>query len=238
MSDSCTPQLRACSTRVTSLDDAGIPIPGTMYVSEALVLMQFVPDVAAGADWEVRNRSGYVFDSGKVCDVTKRYLVDLVLCTPDPVLSNLLIGGEIFDNSERTFTLRQPDGGSALRAPAHETLRAVDHSALIGHAYPRLNECSNPNGVSIEIWTMRIDQEIQRPAADYPWARWVFPKVHLTLGSRAFGNDILGTQMNGWAVENSSWGTGPMADWPRDSLSAAQWFPVATIPVTACGYAA
>lgn len=207
MSNRCLPQLRACATRVARLDSNGVPSPGANNL--------YVTDalVSMGVT--------YVADEGETIEIpnacgnvwrfrdNQRYQgidVTLQVRSPDPELAELLADGTVLS-----------DGDAA------------------GYALPELNTDVNPNGVSLELWVKQmVPGGGQDP--DFPYARWVFPQVHLIMDEMTFENAALQPSFTGFAVENSNWFDGPLNDWNMDSDKAVQWIEDATIPTTSCGY--
>lgn len=208
MPEHCGGQVQACATRVSRLEPNGVPDPGAnnLYVSDALVLVTFTPEIVAGEEIEQKNGCGAVCVNFKDDDRIKRWNVVLQLCTPDPFLHELLVGGTVLEDGEAR-----------------------------GYAFPALNTVGNPNGISLEFWSKRVTSDGSLDP-DKPYAWWVAPRVKLQPGERSFQNAALGNPFTGFAVENENWFDGPLNDWPVASDRALQWLPTEAPPVASCGY--
>lgn len=208
MPNECLPQLQACAIRVSRLEANGRTDAGAnnLYVSDALVTWDVSVELTEGDEFEVKNACGATCVTYKDCDRIKRITITGELCTPDPQLHELMMGGAVLT-----------DG------------------AAVGYAFPELNASDCPNGVSVELWTKQIDSTGAQDA-DFPYAWWAFPRVYLTPSNRTFENGPLGNPFTGFGVENPNWFDGPMNDWPVDSDRVAQWIPTDTIPEALCSY--
>lgn len=204
----CLAQLQACAVRVARLDGAGVPDPGadSLYVSDALIQLVANPVYEAGDEFTQKNACGNLCLNFKDQDKLRRVDVTLQLCTPDPELSELLSGGVVLT-----------DG------------------AAVGYGAPRIGVSSTPNGASIELWTKRVDTDGNLDDV-FPYAWWVFPKVHLRPDSRTFENNPVNNQFTGFATENPNWFDGPVNDWPVASDRVFQWIPTDQLPTADCGY--
>lgn len=206
----CLPQIHACAMRVTRLNAAGESDIGAsnMYVTDALITMNLAPQIEEGEEITMKNGCGKIVVGYKAASSLKRLGVELNLATPDPELHELLTGGKVLSYSGRT-----------------------------GFGFPALGELFSENGISLELWTHRVDESGDTDP-DLPFARWVFPRVKLGIGNREFGNKALENPLSGFAIENANWGTGPVADWPTDSDRVAQWLPMplSDYPDVDCGY--
>lgn len=205
----CRPQVQACAIRVARLDTNGVPLPGAnnLIVSDALVSLGVTAVYTDGDEIEEKNACGSVAVNYKGPDSFKRLDISIQLVTPDPYLSEML------------------STGSALIANAAD---------IKGYAAPSIGTVQG-NGVSIEVWTNRVDSGALD--ADYPYAHWAYPKVqNLRIGDHTHQNGALLPQFVGQAVENPNWFDGPLNDWPADSDRVYQWVPAAALPVASCGY--
>lgn len=198
------PQIHADAIRVTLLDVHGHPLVGAhnVYVTDTLTKLTAKSAYTDGAYIREVNASGGVCINFKEDDTFDGVDVDLELCSPDPYLSAWLSGGTL--------------------------LTGVDPD-VPGFAYPRLGAIRG-NGVSVELWAKRIDNDDL--AADYPYAWWVLPKVRrMKLGDKNFEKALQNTMFSGRAIENPGWGDGPTNDWPEASDSVLQWVPATDLPV-------
>jgi len=183
--------LQCVAIRVTELDFTGEPAPGNpMYVSDQLVKIDFNPDMEAGQEISNRGASGNLCVVYRTPDLMKRLTISLELCVPDPELEVLLSGGKVFYDEDN------PED-------------------VAGFEYPPLMVDATPNGVSVEAWTRYIVEGSQ--PAGQPYMRWVFPRMYLRKGNRTIDVNSMATTFEGYAIENPSWGDGPVDDWPFES---------------------
>lgn len=204
----CRGQVSGCVSRYARLDTNGVPLPGenNLYVSDALVTLGFTAVYTDGDEIEEKNACGTTKVSYRQPDTFKRGDVELTLVTPDPFLSEFLSGGDVLTS------------GSIPK----------------GFAAPPLGPVTG-NGISIEVWTLRIDEGDQD--ADYPYAHWAYPKVkNLRIGDHEHGASALKPVFSGQAYENINWYDGPVGDWPATSDRIYQWIPCQTMPTPSCAY--
>lgn len=207
----CRSQLHACAIRVALLTATGAPSVGAsnMYVSDALVAFTFTPVYTDGDEVEDKNACGTVKVNYKSPDSFKRGDVSIELVTPDPFLTAWLGGGALIPAS----------GGVPAGA------QAPPIGAITG------------NGVSVELWTKRVDDGDLD--ATYPYAHWAYPKIkNLRIAPHTHGNSPLHATFTGQAYENLLWGDGPLNDFDVDSDRVYQWVPTATLPAATCALGA
>lgn len=206
----CLPQVHACAIRVARLAANGAPLVGAqnLYVSDALSILTTTPVYTDGDEIEEKNACGNVAINYRGDDSFKRLDVALTLVTPDPELHEMLASGS----------------------------EVLTDGAAVGWAYPPIGSVGG-NGVSIELWSKRIDDGDLD--ATFPYAWWVYPKVkNLRVGERAHQNGPLLAPLAGQAYENPNWFDGPLNDWPATSDRVGQWIPTAALPDVVCGYQA
>lgn len=210
MANDCLPSIQACAMRVTRLEADGTPDVGAsnMYVTAGLITLTATPVWQDGAEMTVANACGDLCLDYQENSRLRRLDVELNICAPDPELSELLSGGTVLTSA-----------------------------GAIGYAYPSLLEDPNPNGVSLELWSKRIDED-GAPDATFPYMWWVLPRVWLRIGAKNFENGPMNNPFSGRAKQNAQWGTGPMDDWPVASTRVLQHLPTADLPDTLCGYQA
>lgn len=210
MANDCMSSIHACAIRVARLESDGVPLPGAnnLYVSDGIIELSFTPEVEAGDEVTVKNGCGAVCVSHRNDEIIKWWNVELTICRPDPELQELLTGGAVLT-----------DGGA------------------VGYQPPALNTVSAPNGISVEVWSHRLDD-----GGDYdptfPYFHWAFPKIKgLHFGARRLFNGALENPFTGGrALENSNWFDGPGNDWNVDSSRAWGQMPTDIIPTSDCGY--
>lgn len=108
MANDCAASLFVCMMRVARLNADGSPDAGAnnLYVTDALIKLTWEPDLEAGQEFLVKNGCGDVAASHKHDDQIKRYNMALDLVSPDPDLTELLVGGTVLD------------GGNGYQAPS------------------------------------------------------------------------------------------------------------------------
>lgn len=210
--DPCGGSVQACFMRVAALGADGVPAPGAsnLYVSDALVKLSFTPELKAGSDFELISGCGAVCVQYKDCDRIKRLTFDLEICSPDPELTQMLVGGALL----------------------------TQDSITRGFAFPAAGQETCPNGVSIEAWSKNIDGSGNQDA-DWPWWRWVFPRTFWQLGARELANSIMTNPLTGFGTENDNFYNGPANDIPADFLAYSNrvgfYFTDHSVPVASCG---
>lgn len=196
--------------RVTRLDAAGAPLVGAnnLYVTDTLTELTFTPEFKEGVEIEQENAAGGVCVTYKAPDKLKRLQIGLGLCTPDPELIEMLVGGVAIQ-----------DGGET-----------------VGYASSEVGADPTPHGVSLEVWTRAIIDGDN--AATDPYWRWLFPRVRLRLDQRAINTSNMVSPMSGHGSQNPSWGDGPTNDWPYVSNRVFQHVRASTVPTAQLGYQA
>lgn len=192
--------VRGRALRVTALASDGSPAVGTscdVYLSGGFIAFQFTPTYSDGAEIEVTNASGEVCVYYKLPDTLKNVGLQLQLCDPDPVLTQMLVGGTV---------LTAP--GNSGYAPA-----GTDAGDLVavGYASEHAGRAAVQNGVAVEVWADAIVNS--RSASRAPFWHYVFPSAHFKLdGDRVIENGNLATQFAGTGVGNEMFGSGPNMD--------------------------
>lgn len=208
MADDCLPQVHAIRMRLANLGPDGVPLPGAenLYVSDAITTLTLGSEIADASEIEERNGADEICVAYQGDPSLKWGTVSLQICTPDPYLEAMLSTGTVIDL------------GSGVPA---------------GFAYPAIGPLRS-DGISIELWTRRINNGDMDP--DYPYGWWVLPKIkRLRMADREFGNASIKPSYEGKAYENVNWFDGPLNDWPASSDRYAQWVPTATVPDAQCG---
>lgn len=203
------PQVHGIRMRVALLDQNGVPTPGasSLYTTDAYTKVGLSPVYTDGNEIEVQNAQGVTCVRYRSSDTLKRADIDIELCSVDPYLVAMLTGGSLLTTTAPIKT---------------------------GLALPRLGEVSG-NGVSIEVWSRRVDDGEED--VDSPYAWWVYPRVkNLRIGDYAHEANALLPTITGQAYENPNWFDGPLNDWPSTSTSYGQYIPTVTLPAVAVGY--
>lgn len=201
------PQVHGIRMRVAQLDQNGVPTPGTdqLYVTDAFTKVSVAPVYTNGAEIERKNAQGETCTHYKSADTFKRMDITIELCSPDPYLAAMLSGGDVLTNLLRT-----------------------------GFAPPALGPITG-DGLSVEVWSRRIDEGEED--ADSPYGWWVYPRVkNLRLGNYEHGDSDVLPVFTGQAYENPNWLDGPLNDWPVASTKVFQTMPTAELPTAQVGY--
>jgi hypothetical protein len=192
--------VRGRALRCTTLGPDGAPAVGTscdVYLSGGFISFQFTPAYSDGDEIEVKNASGETCVYYKLPDTLKNVGLQLQLCDPDPVLTQMLVGGTV---------LTAP--GNSAYAPA-----GTDAGDLVavGYASQLAGQAATPNGVAVEVWADAIVNS--RSASRAPFWHYLFPSAQFKLdGDRVIENGNLATQFAGTGVGNEMFGSGPNID--------------------------
>ena len=207
--------VRGRALRCTALGSDGAPAVGTscdVYLTGGFISFQFTPAYSDGDEIEVKNAAGETCVYYKLPDTLKNVGLQLQLCDPDPVLTQMLVGGTVLTAA-----------GNSAYAPAGTDagdLVAVGYaSELAGHA-------ATPNGVAVEVWADAIVNS--RSASRAPFWHYLFPSAQFKLdGDRVIENGNLATQFAGTGVGNEMFGSGPNMDLtgvtPAPAAGAWDW---------------
>lgn len=210
MANDCLPQIAACVMRVSRLDANGLMLVGSnnMYVSNALTKITRTPQYEDGDEIKQKNGCGAICLNYQAPPSYLRDDITIELCTVDPQLMEMLIGGTVLTSGVR-----------------------------VGQAAPAIGVISQQaqNGVSIEVWAKRIRNGVVDSTNPYAW--YVFPKVtNLKLTNANHENAAHLPAISGQMYENVNWYNGPLNDWPAASDKTWQWLPWPTAPESSCGY--
>lgn len=210
MANDCLPSIQACALRAARLEPNGVPDPGSdsLYVTSGLITLTATPVYRDGDEFQLTNACGDLCLDYKDQDRLRRIDVELNICAPDPELTEMLAGGTVLT-----------DG------------------AAVGYAFPELLVNPNPYGISLELWSKRVDED-GVPDSELPYYRWVLPRVWLRVGAKNFENGPMNNPFSGYAKQNSNWYDGPTNDWPVASNRVMQYLPVGSsdLPTADCGY--
>lgn len=204
--------LFALGMRVTKLNADGTPMVGsqTCYTTDSLISTELGMDYTKPDTVQQTNGSAVICVSyAAPASLTGAHLSSLQLCTPDPVIMQFLIGGNILLDGD---------------------------SNEIGYQAPQLGIDPTPNGISIELFSNAILDGTKADTNPYLW--WVLPRCYVTAGSNMkleAANPALPT-FDGTMQQNANWGAGPDNEWVYDSSRIWQYARVETIPDLTPGY--
>jgi hypothetical protein len=108
--------LFVCAMRVARLDSDGTPTIGAdkMVESDALIKLTWEPDLEAGQEFTLKNGCGDIHATKKKDDQIKALNLSLDLVTPDPSLTEILVGGTVLASGDG---YAYPDLGKVTRGP-------------------------------------------------------------------------------------------------------------------------
>lgn len=192
--------VRGVALRVTRLGPDGAPVTGTncdVYLTGGFITATFTPAYSTGDEIEQKNAAGEVCVYFKMPDTLRNVGLNLAICDPDPVLTELLVGGDVLTAAY----------GSALAPPSAEE----GDTAAVGYAAESIGVEANPYGVAVEIWAQAV---VSGKAANVaPYWHYVFPYATFRLdGDRVVENGALATTFVGTGGGNAAFGTGPNMD--------------------------
>ena len=196
--------------RVSRLDSDGFILPGsnTVYTQKAFMSFQFTPEMEEGEEITEKNADGSICYSSQERSTLKRVTLSLSVCSPDPELEELLLGGTIFKTGDE----------------------------VVGYAAPEAGTVANPDGIAIEAWSRAMNAS-GKPIAGSGFYHWVFPYgAFAPAGDRVMENGLMANEYEGWAVGNENFGTGPDGSWAFSSTAPYQYARAATAPVDQEGY--
>ena len=212
--------VRGVALRVTRLDANGRPTTGSgcdVYLSGGFISFTFTPNYSEGEEIEIKNAAGEVCVYFKMPDTLKDVGVGLELCDPDPVLTQMLVGGEVLTGVAPSACAPEAEAGS---------------SVAVGYAAEKQGIESNPYGVAIEVWAQAIVNG--KAAGGCPYWHYLIPYAKFRLdGDRVVENGNLATVFAGTGGGNSGFGEGPIMDFtgvsPTPPPGAFSWgFPALT----------
>jgi hypothetical protein len=208
--------VQGVAIRTTRLNPSGTVIPTESYFSKSFIRVSFTPEYEEGDEITEKNADGTICVTFKAPDTLKRVTMEIAVCDPDPVLSQLLSGGVLLV------------GGTT---PNVEPL---------GWASAQVGEDVSGDGVAVEVWSRAIVNG--RPASVNPYFHWVFPYVKTRLsGDRVIENGLLANTYEGWGIGNVEFGGGPDATgdtawaWPEVSERPYMYGRTASLPAAPRG---
>jgi hypothetical protein len=214
----CVGAIQCCAQRFAALTSTGAPLTGLHgYQTSILTEAVITPNIEAGNEDVVKNACGNICQVFEECDRLKDVDIDLKVCSLEPDLVNLLIGG-------RSFT----SGGFTQ-----------------GIEFPLPTDACN-NGVSTELWQLAWNSNAQATTGgSLLYVHWIFPRVLYQLSAMTVGPKFTIFEFKGKAKVNASiTANGPFDDWPTTSgLVAAGGmtglggfiYDTTTLPTKTCG---
>lgn len=200
MAAPCGVTLHVCRMRITKLDDLGNVDTGddNFYVTNALITVGVTPNVAQGADLELRGGCDCVLASYRGVDSLKRFDFEVANGKKEPGLEALLTNGTVLTGSDGSTTVN------------------------IGVAYPGPLDCDDtPRNVAFEFWTDHWNGDSIDP--DFPYIHHVFPQSRWQNGPITYGNDFGQPGFTGYSKQNLVWDD-PYGDGPGASIPYGAWF--------------
>jgi hypothetical protein len=182
------------------------------YITGGYITFSFAPTYSEGDEIETKNAAGEVCVYFKMPDTLKNVTFNLEICDPDPVLTEMLVGGDVLTAAY----------GSSLAPPG----MIAGQTAAVGYAAESIGVEATPFGVSLEIWAQAV---VGGKAANIaPYWHYVFPYVSFRLdGDRVVENGALATVFVGTGGGNLAYGSGPNLDTtgitPAPTATAWDW---------------
>jgi hypothetical protein len=168
-----------------------------VYLTGGFISFQFTPEYSEGDEIEVKNAAGETCVYYKLPDTLKNVGLQLSICDPDPVLTQMLVGGAVLTAA-----------GNSQFAPAGT---AAGDLVAVGYASEMAGAVANPNGVAVEVWADAIVNA--RSASRAPFWHYLFPSAQFRLdGDRVIENGNLATAFAGTGTGNEAFGSGPNLD--------------------------
>ena len=190
--------VQGVAIRVTRLNIDGALVSTESYTSKSFIRVSFTPEYEEGDEITEKNADGTVCVTFKAPDTLKRVTMEVAVCDPDPVLSNLLSGGVVL-------------AGMAGAPPSMSPL---------GWASAEVGEDPSGDGVAVEVWSRAVLDGKAAPVN--PYFHWVFPYVKTRLsGDRVIENGLLANTYEGFGVGNSLFAEGP--DTAGTATPNTQW---------------
>lgn len=187
----CVGAIQCCAQRFAGLTSTGAPSTGLNgYQTTILTEATITPEAEAGDEDLVRNACGNICQVFEECDRLKTIQIEILVCSLEPDLFNLLTGG-------RKFT-----GGGFTQ----------------GLEFPLPTDPCN-NGVCTELWQLAWDADTQRVDTNQlVYIHWIFPKVLYQWDVVKIDRNFTIFKFTGKAKINPKiTANGPFDDWPVTS---------------------
>jgi hypothetical protein len=190
--------VQGVAIRVTRLLASGDLIPTESYTSKSFIRVSFTPEYEEGDEITEKNADGTICVTFKAPDTLKRVTMEIAVCDPDPVISQLLSGGVLLVGDVGTPAVTEP----------------------LGWASAQVGEDVSGNGVAVEVWSRAIVNG--KPAHPNPYFHWIFPYTKTRLsGDRVIENGLLANTFDGYGLGNDQFGEGP--DNTTDETATTKW---------------
>lgn len=188
----------ALGMRLQRLAPSGAPLvgAGNAYVTDNLVKIDYSVVMREGQEKERLNGSGKACLYYAAPATVKGLTIDaLELCYPDPELQEFLGGGDVLVDAD---------------------------DDVVGYAAPEVGSVITPNGIAIEAWSNRVDDE--EVDGEFPFMHWLFPREKLiTNGSSSISSDPMAMAYSGTGQQNAAYGRGGFGDWEYESSRVYQY---------------
>ena len=194
--------VRGLVLRVSRLASDGVPVVDgaegcDVYISSGFVSFTFTPSYSEADEISITNAAGEVCVYYKAPDTLQYVEFGLELCDPDPILTEMLVGGDVL----------MAGADSACAPPGTQPGDTV----AVGYAAPKLGDSAGENGVAVEIWTQAVVGG--KSANQCPYWHYLFPYATFRLdGERVIENGNLATVFAGRGSGNQAFGGGPYID--------------------------
>lgn len=213
--------VRGVALRVSRLGADGAPDVGSTcdsYLTGGFITFTFTPAYSEGDEVQSKNAAGEVCVYFKMPDTLQNVGLNLEICDPDPVLTEMLVGGDVLTVSST----------SPLAPPGTE----VGDTVAVGYAAEAIGVQAQPYGVAVEVWAQAVVNG--KAANTAPYWHYLFPYASFRLdGDRVLENGALATVFAGTGGGNAAFGKGPNMDTtgvtPSPADTAWEWtFPELT----------
>lgn len=189
----CTQSVDVCRLRVAVLAEDGAPDPGAgnLYVTDALIKLDYKVNLKAGAKFNQENGCGNTCMTYQAPDEIESVDVALELCMLDAELIGVITGYPVTDigGVPRLWSL------PAIGVP-------LDHD------------------ISVEAWSKAWDvgRQATDGSGNLLWHQFIFPSGTYNLGDSSLSHNPLALPFNGHCRSNPAFGDGPGNDVPWGSV--------------------
>lgn len=211
MDSPCFGSIKFCRLVIAELGTDGVPNPGAdnINITDKAMRLKWTPVYTEGEEITVPNGCGDLAINHTDPPRLKHWDIELEIAYPDPEIMALIVGGDVITSGADT----------------------------IGYASPELGVVNNPNGVSLDAYSVvKVGDE---DPDTRPWLRFVFAKTKnwRFAGDRELNTGALVNVFSAIAVENSNYFDGPLASFPWSHVDGRAWAFARTnlIPDAICG---